>query len=91
MRKGVVSLWAHWGRQGLFERRINMAVKMKNVGAESRMMTVKEVSDYLRIHPSTVYRQVKRGGFPAFKVGSDWRFNIESIDRWRLGQDKYGN
>jgi len=21
-------------------------------------------------------------------VGSDWRFNIESIDRWRLGQDR---
>jgi hypothetical protein len=20
---------------------------------------------------------------PAFKVGSDWRFNQESIDRWR--------
>jgi len=26
---------------------------------------------------------------PAFKVGSDWRFNIESIDRWRLEQDTY--
>ena len=47
-----------------------MALKMKNIGAESRRMTVKEVADYLRIHPSTVYRQVKRGGFPAFKVGS---------------------
>jgi len=56
----------------------------------SRVMTVKELSDYLKVHPSTVYRQLKRGQLPAFKVGSDWRFNVESIDRWRLGQDSFG-
>jgi len=37
-----------------------------------------------------VYRQLKRGQLPAFKVGSDWRFNVESIDRWRLEQDSFG-
>lgn len=68
-----------------------MDVKMKNIGVGSKLMTVKEVSEYLRIHPSTVYRQLKRGRFPAFKIGSDWRFNVESIDRWRLGQGKLGN
>ena len=56
----------------------------------SHVMTVKELSDYLKVHPSTVYRQLKRGQLPAFKVGSDWRFNIESIDRWRLEQDSFG-
>ncbi len=55
----------------------------------SRVLTVKELSDYLKVHPSTIYRQLKRGKLPAFKVGSDWRFNIESIDRWRLEQDTY--
>lgn len=54
---------------------------------DSKVMTVKELSNYLKVHPSTVYRQLKRGNLPAFKVGSDWRFNIESIDRWRLKQD----
>lgn len=57
----------------------------------SRVMTVKELSDYLKVHPSTVYRQLKRGQLPAFKVGSDWRFNVESIDRWRLEQDSFAN
>ena len=57
----------------------------------SRVMTVKELSDYLTVHPSTVYRQLKRGQLPAFKVGSDWRFNVESIDRWRLEQDSFSN
>jgi excisionase family DNA binding protein len=53
----------------------------------SHVLTVKELSDYLKVHPSTIYRQLKRNKLPAFKVGSDWRFNIESIDRWRLEQD----
>ena len=53
----------------------------------SMVMTVKELSGYLKVHPSTIYRQLRRGRLPAFKVGSDWRFNIESIDRWRLDQD----
>ena len=47
------------------------------------VMTLEEVADYLRVHPSTIYRLVKRGKLPAFKVGSDWRFNLESIDNWR--------
>ena len=55
----------------------------------THVLTVKELSDYLKVHPSTIYRQLKRGNLPAFKVGSDWRFNIESIDRWRLEQDTY--
>ncbi len=59
-------------------------------GEESKVMTVKELSNYLKVHPSTVYRQLRRGRLPAFKVGSDWRFNVESIDRWRLGQDGFG-
>ncbi|MGH7949370.1 MAG: helix-turn-helix domain-containing protein [Candidatus Binataceae bacterium] len=54
---------------------------------DSKVLTVKELSEYLKVHPSTIYRQLKRGRLPAFKVGSDWRFNVESIDRWRLDQD----
>ena len=53
----------------------------------SRIMTVKEVSAYLHIHTSTVYRELKHGRLPAFKIGSDWRFNVETIDRWRLEQE----
>ena len=51
-----------------------------------RVMTVRDLAGYLRIHPSTIYHQLKLGQLPAFKVGSDWRFNRESIDRWRFDQ-----
>lgn len=49
----------------------------------AHVMTVQDVSVYLRVHPSTVYRLLKRNELPAFRVGSDWRFNVEAIDRWR--------
>ena len=48
------------------------------------VLTVRDLSNYLRIHPSTVYRLLKTGQLPAFRVGSDWRFNVEEIDRWRV-------
>lgn len=46
------------------------------------VLTVKQVSEYLKINPSTVYRLLKAGRIPAFRVGSDWRFNREEIDLW---------
>ena len=50
---------------------------------KSRVLTVQEVSAYLRVHPSTIYRMLKKNQLPAFRVGSDWRFTVEAIDRWR--------
>ncbi len=47
----------------------------------SPVMTVRELADYLRIHPSTIYRLLKQKRIPAFKFGREWRFNRETIDR----------
>jgi excisionase family DNA binding protein len=48
----------------------------------STVLTLDEVAEFLRVHPSTVYRLVKMRHIPAFKMGSDWRFNLESVERW---------
>jgi len=53
---------------------------------DNPVMTVRELADYLHVHPSTIYRLLKQKRIPAFKVGSDWRFDRESIDRWRFEQ-----
>ncbi len=52
------------------------------------IMTAKEVAEYLRVHPSTIYRQLRLRSIPAFKVGADWRFNRDSIDRWMLERER---
>lgn len=49
---------------------------------EISVMTVRELSAYLQVHPTTIYRLLRRNEIPAFHIGSDWRFSIEAIDRW---------
>ena len=45
-------------------------------------MTVQDVAEYLNVDPKTVYRMVKRGDLPGFKVGGSWRFQKEDLDAW---------
>jgi excisionase family DNA binding protein len=53
-----------------------------------RVLTVRELAGYLRVHQSTVYRLLREQKLPAFKVGSDWRFNREEIERWMIDEQK---
>ena len=54
------------------------------------LLTVREVSEYLRVHPTTIYRLLHLKQIPGFRVGSDWRFSVEAIDRWRSGEEQAG-
>ena len=54
--------------------------------SSTKVLTVNELAEYLRVHRSTIYRLLKKGQLPGFKIGSDWRFNVEVIDEWRLRQ-----
>ncbi len=53
-----------------------------------RVLTVRELAGYLRIHQGTVYRLLREQKLPAFRVGSDWRFNREEIERWTIEEQK---
>jgi excisionase family DNA binding protein len=46
------------------------------------IMTIKEVSDYLKVTERTIYRLAGAKQIPAFKVGGSWRFSRADIDRW---------
>ena len=52
--------------------------------APSPIMTVPDVAAYLNVSRSTVYRMVRDGQLPFFRVsiGGDLRFNREAIDKW---------
>ena len=72
-----------------FKRRAELSLPGDTMATESkytlpRVMTVKELSDYLRVHPSTIYKLLRRGELPGFRIGTDWRFNAEVIDKWCL-------
>jgi excisionase family DNA binding protein len=49
---------------------------------KGKLITVKEVANYLVVTERTVYRLIKDPSFPAFKVGGQWRFKMELIDDW---------
>ena len=63
--------------------KILSAQSISKQGDMTSAMKIREVATYLRVHPSTIYRLLRRGELPAFKTGSDWRFNLEAIDQWR--------
>jgi len=48
----------------------------------NEVLTAGEVASYLRVSLSTIYRLLKSGDLPAFKIGSDWRFNRVHIEAW---------
>jgi excisionase family DNA binding protein len=75
----------------LVVRSFREGIEMKRLQypGPTKVMTVREVADYLPVHPTRIYRLVRRNQIPAFHVGSDWRFNIEEIDRWRLEQQNF--
>ena len=50
------------------------------------IMTIKEVSDYLKVTERTIYRLAAGKQIPAFKVGGSWRFSRSEIDQWIKSQ-----
>lgn len=53
-----------------------------NAQGENDVMTVQEVSTYLRLAESTVYKLAQEGQLPGRKVGGRWRFSRQGIETW---------
>ncbi|MGE5551375.1 MAG: helix-turn-helix domain-containing protein [Bacteroidota bacterium] len=47
-----------------------------------KWLTVRQVSDYLQISVSKVYQMAQAGEIPCCRLGQQWRFEREEIDRW---------
>ncbi len=55
------------------------------------VMTIKELSEYLKMAQKTLYRLAADGTVPGFKVGGAWRFRKSEIDKWIKRQEKKTN
>lgn len=51
-----------------------------------QVLTLEEAAQYLKVAKPTLYRLLEDGKIPAFKVGNQWRFTKELIDKWLWDQ-----
>lgn len=54
------------------------------------ILTLKEVTEYLKLAEKTAYRLAQKGKLPGFKVGGSWRFKREDIEVW-INKQKTSN
>ena len=55
---------------------------MRPMASDRQFLTVRDVGDLLRVHPTTVYTLVRQGKIPGFRIGSYWRFRTDQIACW---------
>lgn len=46
------------------------------------VLNLEEACQYLRVAKPTLYRYIRRGEIPAFKMGRVWRFHKELLELW---------
>lgn len=63
------------------EKEANKKSKSKT-SSPSSIMTPKQVAKYLGLHIITLYRLIKKGKLPSFKVGGQWRVKKDLLDSW---------
>ncbi len=54
-----------------------LVVRRNMVG---KILTTKELAQYLKLTEVTIYKYANEGKIPGFKIGSRWRFDKEQID-----------
>lgn len=57
-------------------------MNMKEGGLDERLLTTAEVAEMFRVHPTTIYRLLRRGTFPGFRIGDCWRISLDSLESW---------
>jgi excisionase family DNA binding protein len=55
---------------------------MNEVKIISPWMTTSELSEYLKINKTTIYRFVRTRRIPCYRINKSIRFRLDEIDRW---------
>lgn len=45
-------------------------------------LTIQDVARRFGVNVSTIYHLAQRGVLPGFKIGNQWRFNLEMLESW---------
>lgn len=54
-----------------------------------KFLTVDELSQYIKIPKPTLYMLLSKRHIPGAKVGRQWRFDKDSIDKWMREKEKF--
>ena len=54
----------------------------------NEVLTITQVAEYLNVRKLTVYKLAREGELPAFKVGGQWRFKKELLEKWITQETK---
>lgn len=46
------------------------------------LWTIREVADFLRVHPKTISKWIRSRGFPCVRVGARIRFDPSDVTKW---------
>jgi excisionase family DNA binding protein len=55
---------------------------------KDEILTIEELSDYLKISKSSLYKLAQDSRIPGQKVGRHWRFRKVLIDGWLEGDEQ---
>jgi len=55
-----------------------------------KILTAKELSQFLKLSESTIYKLASNGEIPGFKIGDSWRFDLEEIQKMIRESKKRG-
>ncbi len=56
--------------------------RKEKMSKKQEILTIEELSEYLKIPRSTLYKLCQEGRIPSQKVGRHWRFRRETINQW---------
>ncbi len=71
------------------QKGIKVVINSQNWTYEDKVMTLGEVSRYLKVSDKTVLRMIRDGRIPCAKVAGQWRFVRKVIDDWLLSRMRF--
>jgi excisionase family DNA binding protein len=68
------------------KERVNLVPSDSDILTVRHILAVRQVSEMLHVAPNTVYKLIREGKIPSFRVGNEWRFRRDQIVHWMAEQ-----